>query len=125
LSSDKIVQRKVNAASDFKQKLDSELKMLQNKSGIGYEVTVKWQPGAAEFGTGGRKLAEIVQGDTIFIFSTNLEEAISLVRHGFLEWLLNRQTRPYLRLINKLITLYEEQQYERKEKVIEALLNLL
>jgi hypothetical protein len=120
-----MAQLKMNASDDVKRQLDSELKMLQSKAGIGYEVTVEWQPGATEFGVGGRKLAEIVRGDTIFIFSGNLEEARTLVRHGFLEWILNQHTRPYLRLINKLITFHEEQQYERKEKVIEALLNLL
>jgi hypothetical protein len=120
-----MAQQKMNASDDIKRQLDSELKMLQNKVSTGYEVTVEWQPGATEFGAGGKKLAEIVRGDTIFIFSGNLDEAISLVRHGFLEWILNQHTRPYLRLINKLITLQEEQQYERKEKIIEALLKLL
>ena len=119
-----MAQRKMNASDIVKRQLDSELKMLQSKAGIGYEVTVEWQPGATDYGAGGRKLAEIVRDDTIFIFARNLEEAITLVRHGFLEWILNQHTRPYLRLINTLITLHEEQQYERKEKVIEALLKM-
>jgi len=88
---------------------------------MGYEVTVDWQPAITEYGDRDRKLAEIVRGDTIIVFSPNLEEALKLVRHGFLEWILNQHTQPYLRLINKLTTLHEDQQYERKEKIIDAL----
>jgi hypothetical protein len=32
----------------------------------------------------------------------NLEDAIGLVRHGFLEWILNQHIRPYLRLVDKI-----------------------
>jgi hypothetical protein len=119
-----MAKRRTSTSDSVKQTLDSELRRLQNKSHIGHEVTVKWQPRTIEYGADGRKLAEIVRGDTIFIFSSNLEESIKLLRHGFMEWILSQHTKPYLRLINKLITLYEEQQYEQKEKTIEALLNL-
>jgi hypothetical protein len=119
-----MAERRPSTSDHIKQKLDAELRLLQNKTGIGFEVTMEWRPGAVEYGSSGRKLAEIVRGDIIYIFSNNLEEAINLVRHGFLEWILNQHTRPYLALINKLISLYEEMQYERKETIIEALLNL-
>lgn len=118
-------QRRPSVSDAVKRRLNSELRLLQIKAGIGYEVTVEWKPDATDCRVDGRKLAEVVRGNTIFIFSSNLEDAIWLVRHGFLEWILNQHTRPYLRLINKLITLHEEQQYENKEKVIEAVLKLL
>ena len=108
-----------------KQRLDNELKMLQTKAGIGLEVIVEWRPGAADCDGDGRRLAEIVRGNTIFIFSSSLGDAIKLVHHGFLEWILNQHTRPYIRLINQLISLHEQQQYEHKEKTIEALLRML
>jgi hypothetical protein len=119
-----MAKRRTSASEGVKQQLDSELRQLQNKSHMGHEVTVQWQPSAIEYGADGRKLTEIVTGDTIFIFSSNLEESMKLLRHGFMEWVLSQHTKPYLRLINKLITLYEEQQYLQKEKTIEALLNL-
>ena len=70
-------------------------------------------------------LAEEVVNDTIFIYTESLQEALELVRHGFAEWILNQHSRPYRQLINKLITLFEEQQYERKEKTVEAIERLL
>jgi hypothetical protein len=108
-----------------KQRLDDELKMLQIHAGMGSGVTVEWQPGVADYDTDEGKLAEIVRGNTIFVFSSSLGDAIKLVRHGFLEWILNQHARLNLRLINQLISLYEQQQYERKEKTIDALLKML
>jgi hypothetical protein len=106
-----MTKRITHASDSVKQQIDSELKRLQNKSHIGHEVTVQWQPSATEYGTDGRKLAEIVKGDTIFIFSSNIEESIKLLRHGFMEWILGQHTKLYLRLVKKLIPLFEEQQY--------------
>jgi hypothetical protein len=87
-------------------------------------VTVEWLPGRIKYHNG-KRLAEEVVGDTIFIYSENPQKVIELVRHGFAEWLLNQHTKPYRQLINKLITLFEEQQYENKEKIIEALTKLI
>jgi len=91
---------------------------------MGYELKVKWLPSQFAHHEG-RKLAEKVQGDSIVIYAENPKKAIELLRHGFLEWLLNRHTKPYRQLINKLIALFEDGQYENKEKTIETLERLL
>ena len=91
---------------------------------MGYEVKVQLLPGAVKY-KNGKLLAEEVVNDTIFIYTENFQEALELVRHGFAEWILNQHTKPYRQLINKLITLFEEQQYERKEKTVEAIERLL
>ncbi|MCW3985322.1 MAG: hypothetical protein NWE91_02795 [Candidatus Bathyarchaeota archaeon] len=106
------------------KELKEELSRLQRCANMGYEVTVEWLPGTAKYHNG-KKLAELVVGDTILVFKEDQEEALELVRHGFAEWILNQHTKPYRQLINKLITMFEEQQYERKEKIVEALTNLL
>ena len=91
---------------------------------MGYEVKVQLLPGAVKY-KNGKLLAEEVVNDTIFIYTENFQEALELVRHGFAEWILNQHTKPYRQLINKLITLFEEQQYERKEKTVGAIERLL
>jgi hypothetical protein len=106
------------------QSLEKELNLLQRRACAGYELTVKWLPSQFAYHDG-RRLAENVQGDSIVIYAENPKKAIELLRHGFLEWLLNRNTKPYRQLINKLITLFEEAQYENKEKTIETLQRLL
>jgi hypothetical protein len=104
--------------------LEKELGLLQRRTCTGYEIKVKWLPGQIDHHDG-RRLAEEVQGDTIIIYAEDQQKAIELLRHGFLEWLVNKHTRPYRQLINKLITLFEDLQYENKEKTIEALERLL
>lgn len=104
--------------------LETELERLQQRTSIGYEVKVKWLPGTVKHHNG-KQLAEEVVGDTILIYTENTQKAIELVRHGFAEWILNQHTKPYRQLINKLITLFEEQQYKRKEKIVEALTKLI
>jgi hypothetical protein len=106
------------------QTLMNELERLQENTSIGYEVKVKWMPNAIKYHNG-KQLAEKVAGDTIFIYTEDPQQALELVRHGFAEWILNQHTKLYRQLINKLIALFEEQQYEKKERIIDALSRLL
>ena len=115
--------RTASAASDCSRP-ELELRRLQRLMGIGHELKVTWLPGKVEYRYG-KQLAEEVRGNMIFVYAESGDEAVELVRHGFLEWLLNQHTRPYRELINLLIMLFEEQQYRGKEKVIESLLNAL
>ena len=87
---------------------------------FGYEVQVLWLPGTVKY-HGEKQLAEEVVGNTILIYTEEPQKAIGLVSHGFTEWILNQHSKPYMQLINKLITLFEEQQYERKEKITAAM----
>ena len=106
------------------QALKRELQHLQQCMSIGYEVKAKWLPGTVKYHNG-KQLAEEVIGDTILIYTENPRKAIELVRHGFVEWMLNKHTKPYRQLVNKLIVLFEEQQYERKEKTVDTFAKLL
>jgi len=93
--------------------------------GLGYEVKVKWLPGAIKY-RNGKRLKEEVVGDNILIYLGGDErDVIELLFHGFAEWILNQHTKPYRQLINSFITLWEEQQYERKERTVEALVKLM
>lgn len=104
--------------------LEDEIRSLQKRTKTGYEVKLKWLPGIVRR-RNGKRLAEEVRGNTVIIYADNPQEAIDLVRHGFMEWILNQQTKPYRQLINRLITLFEELQYERKERTIDTLMRLL
>jgi hypothetical protein len=91
---------------------------------MGFEVEVIWLPGADKY-RNGRQLAEEVKGNTIFVYASNTQEALELVSHGFVEWILDQHTRPYRQLANSLIMLFEDLQYDRKERLVEALARLL
>jgi hypothetical protein len=107
-----------------KQVLEEEICSLQQRTKTGYEVRVKWLPGVVRQ-RDGKQLAEEVRGSTIIVYADSQAEAIKLVRHGFMEWMLNEHTKPYRQMINRLITLFEELQYDKKERTIDALTRLL
>lgn len=109
---------------DLQEALRRELERLQQLTCGGYEVKVEFLPNVVKYHDG-KKLAEEVVGNSILIYEENPQKAIELVRHGFAEWLLNQHTKYYRQFINKLIELFEEQQYERKEKIIQILAKLL
>jgi hypothetical protein len=109
---------------EVEAKLRGELERLKQRVGMGYEVEVLWLPGTVKH-RAGRQLLEEVEGNTIIIYVEDPEEARRLVIHGFFEWILNQYSKPYRQLINSLIELFETQQYERKEKIIDALAKLV
>lgn len=67
----------------------------------------------------------MVSGDTIFIYAEDPKRAKELLAHGFMEWILNQHTKRYRMLINKLIELFEQIQYEEKEKIVDTLARLI
>ena len=102
------------------QILEAELERLKLKAGICLEIDLEWSPGIVRH-KNGKQLLEEVEGNTIFIYEKDLDKAIPLLTHAFLELLLNQNTKRYRLLINKLIEVFEQIQYEEKEKVINTL----
>jgi hypothetical protein len=109
--------------SDVEQHLKKKLDCLKKQMQLGHEINLKWLP-SVERHQRGKKLAEEVVNNTVFIYTKDIQEAEEMVKHGYAEWILNQHTKPYRQLINKLIELFEEQQYERKEKTVDALIRL-
>ena len=106
------------------RKLETELKRLKLKVGIGFEVNMKWLPGTVKYKYGKQLLEEVV-GNTIFIYVEDLAEVTHLLAHGFSEWLLNQNTKRYRLLINKLIEVFEQIQYYEKERIVDAIAMLM
>jgi len=104
--------------------LEAELERLKLKAGMGFELKLEWSPGIVKH-KNGKQLLEEVRGNTIFIYIKDLDEAMLLLSHAFLEWLLNQNTKGYRSLINKLIEVFEEMQYSNKERIIEAISRLV
>jgi hypothetical protein len=100
-------------------KLESALERLKQTLNLGYELQVKWVP------NGGGKLAGEVKGDCIYVYEETAKEALSTLRHEFLDYAISRVIEPYKQVTNKLIALINEEAYRRKEKLIEMLARLL
>ena len=104
--------------------LEAELERLKMKVGMGFQIKLEWSPSIVRH-TNGKLLLEEVIGDTIFIYVKDLDQALQLLNHAFMEWLLNQNSKYYRVFINKLIEVFEELQYENKERIIEAVSRLV
>jgi uncharacterized protein Smg (DUF494 family) len=82
---------------------------------MGQELKLQWMP------NDGPKSGEVTD-TTIRIYEPSEAKALETLRHEFIEYLLTKDlVAPYKRLINKLISLFEEEMYDRKEKLVEKL----
>ena len=107
-----------NRINETLQRLETELARLKRKFQIGQELKLEWIP------NDGSKSGEVTS-TTIRIYEADQTKALDTLRHEFIECLLTRDlVAPYKRLINKLISLFEEEMYDRKEKLVERLQEL-
>jgi len=100
-------------------KLVEELRRLQQKLGLGYELRLVWLPDSRS------RLSGEVKGNQICIYEEDEEKAIDTLKHEFLDYIISRTMEPYERIANKLIQLTNEEVYLRKEKLTEALVKLI
>ena len=102
--------------NDALRRLEAELTYLKRKFQIGQELKLQWTP------NNGPKSGEVT-GGAIRIYEADQTKALDTLRHEFIEYVLvNEFVAPYKRLINKLISLFEEEMYRRKEELVEKLL---
>jgi hypothetical protein len=95
------------------ERLETELTHLKQKFQMGQELKLQWMP------NDGSKSGE-VSGGTIRIYEADDAKALDTLRHEFVEYILmNELVAPYKRLINKLILLFEEEMYDRREKLVD------
>lgn len=100
-------------------RLETELSSLKQKFGTGQELKLEWIP------NDGPKSGEVT-GTTVRIYESKEAKALDTLRHEFVEYVVvNELVAPYERLVNKLISLFEEEMYDRKERLIERLNELI
>ena len=108
-----------DCSADTLRLLKHELARLKHKFKLGQELRLEWAP------DNGPRSGEVA-GTTIRIYESERAKALDTLRHEFIEYLLTRDlVAPYKRLVNKLISLFEEEMYHRKEKLVERLRDLI
>lgn len=107
------------AGLDLEEKLQSALEGLKQRLNLGYELRVKWVP------KGDSRLSGEVKGDYIYVYEETEKEALSTLRHEFLDYVISSVVEPYRQGTNKLIALINEEAYRRKERIVEKLSSLL
>jgi hypothetical protein len=99
--------------------LEKELDCLKQKSMMGLDLKVLWIPK-----TDYTKEGEVI-GNRIYIYSTNLTDALETLRHEFFDAMICSATSPYLDLINALLRIISEQAYQKKEDAVESLVRMM
>lgn len=98
--------------------LKNELEKLEQVTGINTGCNIVWIPK-----TESKKEGEVL-GKTIHIYSCNLEDAIHTLQHEFFDILVCRTNRPYVEVINTLLSVISEKTYQEKEEIVEILVRL-
>jgi hypothetical protein len=99
--------------------LEKELERLKARTGIKTEFKVVWSPKSDS-----KKEGKVV-GDTIFIYSLDVDRALQTLRHEFVDFIISSAIEPYLKLVNTFLSAISEDAYKKKEEVVEMLLKLL
>jgi len=101
-------------------RLRSELEKLKELFNYGDQLKVKWIPNKSSSVSGE------VKGGRILIYLKGEEEAVRCVRHEFVDFCISEQIiKPLLKYINLQKCLIEDLIYDRKEKLVNKILNLI
>lgn len=101
------------------KQLELELLKLKDRFQMAQELKLKWAP------NGNNKKSGEVLGRTIYIYERDEAKALDTLRHEFIDYISIEFETPYKRLINKLVAAFEEDMYEKKERLIGRLLEAL
>ncbi|GAI38111.1 unnamed protein product [marine sediment metagenome] len=107
------------------RKLELELKRLKSVLDMAHELRLEWFPGQVKRFRG-RRLSGEVLGEVIHIYDESEPRALTTLKHEFIEYILTIEfTAPYKRMINTLISAFEEEMYQRKERVVKRLSDVI
>ncbi len=109
--------------TQFQRKLNSEFRRLKSALKVGHELEVKWLPGRDKDFHGEKLRGEVVD-DTIYIYDKEEEKALSTLRHEYFDFAVCQVIEPYKSIANKLISVMNDEAYQKKEKLIERLSRL-
>jgi len=100
--------------------LEDELRKLEKStcSRNNKELGITWIPKPDA-----KKEGEII-GNTIYIYSTSSHMALETLRHEFFDLIVSNAIKPYMNLVNALLSVIGESAYKSKEETVESLLLL-
>lgn len=102
----------------YLNKLDLELAKLQQISKTKKHFKVEWIPQEQS------PIEGKVDGDTITIYSENMEDALDTLRHEFIDYLVSQVIKPHVEIINVLLFVLSQDGYDKKEDIVEKLVQL-
>ena len=102
-----------------KRRLASELNRLQKITGNNEKFDLIWSP------QNDSDIEGKVEGNAITIYSENIEDAIDTLQHEFVDYIISQAIKPYVTMVNSLMSIITKDAYETKEDAVESLLRLM
>ncbi len=97
----------------------AELDRLQKITGNNQQSDLVWSPQSDS------QIEGKVDENTITIYSENIADAIDTLQHEFVDYVISQAIKPYIKLVNLLMSIITKDAYETKEDVVESLLRLM
>ena len=101
------------------KKLRATLDRLQKVTGNNQQFDVTWLP------LDNSEIEGKVEGNTIIIYSKNIADALDTLQHEFVDYVTSQAIKPYITLVNSLMSIITKEAYETKEGTVESLLKLI
>lgn len=98
--------------------LEKELQRLQEITGKCTDFELIWTPTHESYIEGK------VEDNTITIYSQGIKQATETLRHEFVDCIVCDAIKPYIKLVNVLLSAISNDAYCKKEESVEALLSL-
>ena len=102
-----------------KRRLASELDRLQKITGNNETFDLIWSP------QNDSQIEGKVEGNTITIYSEDIAGAIDTLQHEFVDYVISQAIKPYVKLVNSLMSIITKDAYETKEDTVESMLRLM
>ena len=96
-----------------------ELDRLQKITGNTQQFDLRWSPQSDS------DIEGKVEGNTITIYSKNIEDALDTMQHEFVDYIISQAIKPYVKLVNSLMSIITKDAYETKEDAVESMLRLM
>lgn len=106
-------------SNNNKRRLVSELNRLQKIIGNNEKFDLVWSP------QNDSQIEGKVDGNTITIYSEDIANAIDTLQHEFVDYVISQVIKPYIKLVNSLMSIITKDAYETKEDAVESMLRLM
>ncbi|MGH1522543.1 MAG: hypothetical protein ACRBB2_09400 [Nitrosopumilus sp.] len=106
-------------SNNNKRRLVSELNRLQKIIGNNEKFDLVWSP------PNDSQIEGKVDGNTITIYSEDIANAIDTLQHEFVDYVISQAIKPYIKLVNSLMSIITKDAYETKEDAVESMLRLM
>jgi len=108
-----------NHRQQVERKLNAEFNRINSIMGLDLNLKILWTPRNDK-----EQLGEVC-GSSIIIYEADEEETIKILRHEVIDYIVCEAIKPYQDMTNILIKKINEDAYRKKEKMVNAITQLL